>query len=154
MIFDGGNHLPDFAKNCFCSVPRGHALVVIPNLIKIDQRFATGLIQCAYHVVCSSGLQAFFPRPPPNITPSLIACCFVAPSVRFNLRAITVVFVFSRASVFSVRTSSFVHGRSFVVFFAILFPMPALFPNQPPSYSKRCDSVAKDHAFRDTVGSL
>jgi hypothetical protein len=35
------------------------------------------------------------------------------------LRAITVVFVFSRASVFSVRTSSFVHGRA-LIFFAIL----------------------------------
>ena len=31
----------------------------------------------------------------------------------------TLVFTFSRASVFSVRTSSLVHGRSLVVFFAI-----------------------------------
>ena len=36
-----------------------------------------------------------------------------------TLRAITVVFIFLRASVFSVQTSSFVHGRSFNVFFAI-----------------------------------
>jgi hypothetical protein len=40
-----------------------------------------------------------------------------------SLRAITVVFVFSRASIFNMRTSSFVHARSFVVFFAILFPL-------------------------------
>jgi hypothetical protein len=40
------------------------------------------------------------------------------------LRAITVVFVFSRASDFNVRRSSFVHGRSFVVFFAIFASLP------------------------------
>jgi hypothetical protein len=61
----------------------------------------------------------FLFRPAPNVTPSLIACWYVAPTLRFSLRAITLVFVFSRASVFSIRTSSFVHGRIFVVFFAI-----------------------------------
>jgi hypothetical protein len=50
------------------------------------------------------------------------------------LRAITVVFVFSRASVLRVRTSSFVHGRSFI-FFAISPPYaPTLAANQLPSY--------------------
>jgi hypothetical protein len=38
------------------------------------------------------------------------------------LSAITVVFVFSRASALSIRTSSFVHARGFV-FFDILFPL-------------------------------
>ena len=38
MIFDGGNHLADLAKNFFCPVPAGDALVVIPNLFNIDQR--------------------------------------------------------------------------------------------------------------------
>jgi hypothetical protein len=42
--------------------------------------------------------------------------------VALSLRAITVVFVCSRASVFSIRTSSFVHGRIRVIFFAISFP--------------------------------
>jgi hypothetical protein len=42
------------------------------------------------------------------------------------LRAITVVFVFSRASALSERTSSFVHGRSFVIFFAIISPRSRL----------------------------
>jgi hypothetical protein len=39
MIFDGGNHLTDFAKNFFCRVPARNAFVIIPNLIKIDERF-------------------------------------------------------------------------------------------------------------------
>ena len=69
----------------------------------------------------------FLVREMPSLTPSPFAFCRVAPSVRLSLRAITVVFVFSRASVFSVRTSSFVHGRSFV-FFAILFPRASVVP--------------------------
>ena len=47
----------------------------------------------------------------------------MAPTLRLSLRAITLVFTFSRASVFKVRTSSFVHERSFV-FFAISLPYP------------------------------
>jgi hypothetical protein len=39
MIFDGGNHLADLAENFFCRVPAGDALVVIPNLSNIDDRF-------------------------------------------------------------------------------------------------------------------
>ncbi len=42
-------------------------------------------------------------------------------------RAITLVFTFSRASVFKIRTSSFVHERSFVVF-AISLPYPLQLP--------------------------
>jgi hypothetical protein len=41
-----------------------------------------------------------------------------------SFRAITVVFTSSRASVFNVRTSSLVHGRNFVFFFAIALPIP------------------------------
>jgi hypothetical protein len=44
----------------------------------------------------------------------------VAATLRFSFLAITVVFVFSRASVFSIRTSPFVHGRLRVIFFAIV----------------------------------
>jgi hypothetical protein len=77
-------------------------------------------------------LVLFLVREMPTDTPSAVALAYVAPRVRFSLRAITIGFVFSRASVFSVRTSSFVHGRTFA-FFAILFPMPALFPYQPLS---------------------
>jgi hypothetical protein len=43
------------------------------------------------------------------------------------LRAITLVFTLSRASVFKVRTSSFVQERSFVVF-AISLPYPLELP--------------------------
>jgi hypothetical protein len=43
------------------------------------------------------------------------------------LRAITLVFTFSRASVFKVRTSSFVQERSLVVF-AISLPYPPELP--------------------------
>jgi hypothetical protein len=44
------------------------------------------------------------------------------------LRAITVVFTFSRARVFSVRISSFVNGRSFKIFFVISIPHAPTFP--------------------------
>jgi hypothetical protein len=45
-------------------------------------------------------------------------------------RAITVVFVCSRASVFSMRTSSFAHGRLRVIFLAIVVPhAPCRQPN-------------------------
>jgi hypothetical protein len=82
------------------------------------------------YVACTSGILApgpsrsvsaqhypapLFFRPPPSITPSLIAFSYVAPTLRFSFRAITLVVTFSRASVFSVRTSSFVHGLSFAI---------------------------------------
>src|SRR6516162_8761281 len=71
-------------------------------------------------------------RPAPSITPNLIAFWYVAPRLRFSLRAITVVFIFLRARVFSVQTSSFVHGRSFNVFFAIAVThVLTLSTNQP-----------------------
>src|SRR4029077_3337265 len=47
---------------------------------------------------------------------------YVAPTLRLSLRAITLVFTFSRASAFIMRTSSLVHRRSLVVFFAISAP--------------------------------
>ena len=56
----------------------------------------------------------FFPRPPPSITSSFDARRYTAATLRLSLRATTVVFVFSRASAFSIRTSSFVHGRLLV----------------------------------------
>jgi hypothetical protein len=43
-----------------------------------------------------------------------------------SLRAISVVSTFSRAIVFNMRTSSFVHGRSLIIFFAIRFPQVLL----------------------------
>jgi hypothetical protein len=57
---------------------------------------------------------------PGSFTPSAAAFCRVAPAERLSLRAIIVVFVFSRTAVLSVRMSSLVHGRDFVVFFAIV----------------------------------
>ena len=71
----------------------------------------------------------FFLRPPPSVTPSIPALRYIAPTLRLSLRAIIVVFTLSRANVFSVRTSSVVHVRSFVVIFAIVCP--------------RCTEVAK-----------
>src|ERR1700674_3892885 len=56
--------------------------------------------------------------------------------LRFNLRAITVVFVFSRASVLSARMSSFVHARSFTVFPAIYVLPAANFANESVAYRK------------------
>jgi len=56
---------------------------------------------------------------PASFTPSAPAFCRVAVGVRLSLRATTLVFVFSRTIVFSIRTSSFVHGRDFFVFFTI-----------------------------------
>jgi hypothetical protein len=46
----------------------------------------------------------------------------VAPTLRLSLRAIVLIVTFSRLSVFRVRTSSLVHGRSFV-FFGISLPL-------------------------------
>jgi hypothetical protein len=69
----------------------------------------------------TTGRYAFaFLRDPASLTPSAVAFCRVALSVRLSLRATTPVFVFSRTSVFNMRTSSFVQGRGFAVFFAIL----------------------------------
>jgi hypothetical protein len=92
----------------------------------VPRQFATGRLNAsnaAPDTLSASARTYFvlflFPRLPPRVTPSLIAFCFVAWGVRFSLRAITVVFVFSRASVFNVFTSSFVHGRSFTFFAAI-----------------------------------
>jgi hypothetical protein len=70
----------------------------------------------------------FLPRPPPSVTARADALCCVAATLRLSLRAITVVFVFSRASVLSVRTSSFVHGRLRVIFFAISVPHAPMLP--------------------------
>src|SRR5262249_19755749 len=53
---------------------------------------------------------------PARFTPSALAFCRVALYVRLSLRAITLVFVFSRVMVFSVWTSSLVHGLDFIVF--------------------------------------
>jgi hypothetical protein len=55
----------------------------------------------------------------PSDTPTLIAFWCVAPTLRLSFRAIAVVFVPSRASVFNVFTSSLVHERSFTFFAAI-----------------------------------
>jgi hypothetical protein len=63
----------------------------------------------------------FLPRPPPSITPSFDPIRYTASTLRLSFRAITV-FVFSRASDFSIRISSFVHGRLRVTFFAISIP--------------------------------
>jgi hypothetical protein len=80
---------------------------------------------------------ALFFRPPPSITASFDARRYTAATLRLSLRAITVVFVFSRASVFSIRTSSFVHGRIRVIFFAIVAPHVEVLPsNQRPSQLK------------------
>jgi hypothetical protein len=59
---------------------------------------------------------------PTNFTPSEAAFCRVAVGVRFSLRAIVAVAVFSRASVFNMLTSSRLHGRDLFVFLAIGFP--------------------------------
>ena len=56
------------------------------------------LSQATHHV-------SFLLRPPPSVTPRTDAFCRVACTLRFSLRAIEAVFVFSRASVLSVRTS-------------------------------------------------
>jgi len=56
---------------------------------------------------------------PANLTPSAPAFCRVAVGVRLSLRVTTLVFVFSRTMLFSVRMSSLVHGLGFFVFFAI-----------------------------------
>jgi hypothetical protein len=71
-----------------------------------------------------------FLRPPPSVTPNLIAFWCVAPTLRLSLRAITVVFVFSRARPFNIRTSSFVHGRTFKGFFAISVPHASMLANE------------------------
>ena len=54
------------------------------------------------------------------MTPSLVARPYIASMLRFSFRAITIL-VFSRVSVLSMRTSSFVHGRLRVTFFATSF---------------------------------
>jgi hypothetical protein len=51
--------------------------------------------------------------------PIMNAFCRVAPTVRFNVLAILAACVLFRASVFNVRTSSFVHVRRFDTFLAI-----------------------------------
>jgi hypothetical protein len=59
-----------------------------------------------------------------NFTPSRLAFCLVALSVRLSLRVTPLVFVFSRTSVFKRRTSSVVHG--FFVVFAITIALALL----------------------------
>jgi hypothetical protein len=59
----------------------------------------------------------FFPRPLPALHRAPSPSDMSLPGCRLSFRAITVVFVFSRAAAFRVRTSSFVHGRSFVIAF-------------------------------------
>jgi hypothetical protein len=44
----------------------------------------------------------------------------------------TVVFVFSRASAFNMRISSFVHGRTFLIFLAIRFSPINVDHESPP----------------------
>jgi len=73
-----------------------------------------------------------FLRPPPSVTPNLIAFWCVAPTLRLSLRAITLVFVFSRARPFNIRTSSFVHVRTFKGFFAISVPHASMLANESP----------------------
>src|SRR6266852_121287 len=63
---------------------------------------------------------------PASFTPSAPAFCRVAVSVRLSLRATTLVLVFSRTMVFSICTSSLVHGLGFLVFFAIAFSSESL----------------------------
>jgi hypothetical protein len=60
--------------------------------------------------------------------------------------AITLVFAFSRASVLSVRISSFVHGRSFLVGFAISAPH-ALCKTKKHRL-KRCSLIARHDTTR------
>lgn len=52
-----------------------------------------------------------------NDTPSVHALAAVAPGVRFNVFAILATPAFFFASVFSLRTSSFVQSRRTIVFF-------------------------------------
>jgi hypothetical protein len=87
------------------------------------------------HVLC-------LPRPPPSITASFDARRYTAATLRLSFRAISVVFVFSRASVLSIRTSSFVHGRLRVIFLAIFFPMrrASNFRALPPPPIDRLDT--------------
>jgi hypothetical protein len=75
-------------------------------------------------------------QPPPNVTPRCMAFWCVAPTLRLSLRAMTVVFTFPRANVFNMLTSSFVHGRSFVVFTTSVPHAPMLPTNQRRSYNK------------------
>jgi hypothetical protein len=70
----------------------------------------------------------FLPRPPPSITASFNARRYTAATLRLSFRAITVVFVWSRASVFSMRSSSFVHGRPRVIFLPIVVPHAPMSP--------------------------
>src|SRR5438105_2606959 len=71
---------------------------------KLGQLFVStpSLSREGVYVYCRD-LPAFgvFLRPPANDTPSLDACWYVAPTVRFSFRAIAVVFTFSRASALS-----------------------------------------------------
>jgi hypothetical protein len=54
----------------------------------------------------------FLPRPPPSVTPRTDALCRVSSTLRVSFRAITLVFVFSSASVLRVRTSSSTAGSA------------------------------------------
>jgi hypothetical protein len=83
----------------------------------------TGSNACALDSALPAYLALFLVREMPTDTPSAVALAYVAPRVRFSLRAITIGFVFWRASDFNRRTSSFIHGRTFVVV-AIPFSMP------------------------------
>ena len=96
--------------------------------------FVRGLL---FGCVWAFGHYAFLFRldVPDSFTPSVNAFCCVARKVRFSLRAITVVWIFSRTSVFSMPMSSFVHGRNFVVFFAI-----ALYLSHVPRVFSSCRS--------------
>jgi hypothetical protein len=72
--------------------------------------------------VISSIFDQTSPRTAPSIAPSFDPRRYIASTLGFSFRA-TTIFVFSRVSDFSMRTSCFVHGRLRVTFFAISFPM-------------------------------
>jgi hypothetical protein len=39
MVFDCGDHIADFPNDLLGDVPAGDALVIIPNVTKIGERF-------------------------------------------------------------------------------------------------------------------
>jgi hypothetical protein len=55
MIFDGGNHLTDFAKNFFCRVPAGDALVFCLDNRRQRNADCHKLIRCWWRIGTSRG---------------------------------------------------------------------------------------------------
>jgi hypothetical protein len=75
---------------------------------------STRLVLALYRATSRLAVALLFRWDPANFTPIMLAFCRVAPSVRLSLRATTLVFVLSRAMVFSIRTSSLVQGFLFL----------------------------------------